>query len=141
MTLDDSIRDDAKHLRLSLRIAAVSHKEKAKQCSKLASAIDNFLGDIKPPARNTEKIEYGSNADAVRSVIFAFKERQFSLGDVENALLAIDSNRLSDRPGLRVALWKMADQGELEVIERGAGRRPTVYRAKNLKIVRYRRVT
>jgi hypothetical protein len=141
MSLDENIRHDAKHLRLSLRISAIDHTDKAKQCNALVAAINDFLGEAKPESTKSSKVEYSSAADAVRSVIFAFGDRPFSLNDVERAMTTLKSNVLADKPAIRVTLWKMANQGELEIVERGTGRRPTTYRAKNLKIVRYRRTS
>ncbi len=140
VSLDENIRYDAKHLRLSLRISAGVHTEKANKCSKLVAAIDDFFGETKPPKSKSEKVEYASATDAVRSVIFSLEDRPFSVDEVERAMATLDSNVLSDKPTLRTTLWKMAKRGELEIIEHGIGQRPTMYRAKDLKIMRYRRI-
>ena len=137
--LDEDICRKLKTMRLSLQISAINHDKRSSKSKTLLKAIDDFLGD-RPNGTKPAPQQYGQLSDAVRSVIFAMDEKQFTVENVETALAAIKNDApAADRQGISVALWKMADRGELEIVERGAGRKPTIYKALELQIVRHRR--
>lgn len=140
MDLDESIRQKLRTLRLSLRFSVSGHDESAAKGKALIAAINDFLGDR--PNGNSQPPEpaYGLVTDAVRSVLFGLKESTFTVEHVQRALAAIKDGTPATRQTISITLWKMAERGELEIVERGAGRKPTLYKVRQLQIIRHKRV-
>jgi hypothetical protein len=137
--LDENISRKLKLLRVSLQISAIDHAYRAAKSKALVKAIDEFLGDRPNGSKEPAPPEYGLLTDAIRSILFALGDKEFSIETVEKGLAAINGAPAADRQGISVALWKMADRGELEIVERGAGRKPTIYKVRQLQIVRHKR--
>lgn len=140
--LEDDIRHKARLLRISLKISIAEHEKAVAKNRSFLDAINEFLDEtmLQDSGENGTQ-EYGNITNAVRFIVFAFGKKEFCVDAVEAALSAVKSDITADKPSLSMALWKMSERGELEIVERGTGRRPTVYRARELKIVRYRRTS
>jgi len=71
----------------------------------------------------------GSLLTAARQAI-AEKHGTFNLRDIENLIKRHDPDLAIRRPSLSSTLLKLVDDGELEVVEKGIGRRASTYRSK-----------
>jgi hypothetical protein len=138
--LDEDIRHKVRLLRMSLRLSAVEHEKRAAKGKSLLAAIDDFLGDRTNGSKASPPAEYGLLTDAVRSVLFVLDAGEtFTVEKVEKGYAGLENAPAADRQRISIVLWKMAEQGELEIVERGAGRKPTIYKVRMLKIMRYKR--
>jgi hypothetical protein len=138
--LDEDIRNKLRMVRLSLRIANGEHEKRAAKGQTLVSAIDDFLGDRPNGTSNNPPAPgYGLLTDAVRSVLFALGVKTFTIENVEAALSTLENAPATDRQRIGIILWKMADRGELEIVERGGGRKPTIYKVRELQVIRHKR--
>lgn len=140
MDLDEDIRHKLKVVRMSLKFSARDHEGKAEKCRVLVSAISDFLGEQSNGPQEPEPNGYGQITDAVRSALLTLKKgRQFTVADIEGAVASVDSGTRATRQTISIVLWKMAERGELGIVERGTGRKPTIYEVRELARVRHKR--
>jgi hypothetical protein len=138
LRLDENIARKLRAVRLDLSISELDHANQAQKCRSLIDAIGTFLGDKTAKATPPQnRGEYGWLTDAIRGAILGAEYKTFTLENIETVLEVLGAP--AERQAISVALWKMAERGELKTVERGSGRKPTIYKPANLNIVRYRR--